>query len=61
MFLKRAIEFLDLAKRHAEDGDVRGAIELTDGALEWLKIAERPGSTCAACGSVSAEGCPACN
>lgn len=34
----KAREFLALAQRHVEDGDVRGAIELTDGAMEWLKL-----------------------
>lgn len=35
----KAVEFLSLAKRHAEDGDIRGAVELTEGALEWLGLA----------------------
>lgn len=36
--LGRAVTFLSLAQTYADDGAVASAIELTEGALEWLKI-----------------------
>lgn len=36
--LGKAVEFLLLAQIYAEDGAVASAIELTEGALEWLQL-----------------------